>query len=560
MKSSAAIFTILCCWNLYAQPSITQPLITPRGIVNAASLIAPGLPNAAIARGSLFSLFGQRVGPAAGISASAFPLGTTLSGVSIKVTQGTASVDAIPVFVSANQINAIMPSNAPLGMAAVVVTANSQRSFAYPVQVVNSSPGIFAINSAGLGPGVFQNFIDAGNQPINSLLSPATPGQVITMWATGLGPVNYADNISPSAGDLPTQVEIFVGGKLAPKLYSGRAPCCSSTDQIVFQVPLDVPLGCWVPVMVRTEGKNSSNAATMAISSDGSACSEPGNALASQLLNSGKMGVLGLIRVNEARTTGRFRLDATFDYSSLSFRKEAATPFSFNPLIALPPPGSCTVYSGSLDRFRGPNAMFTDPGGSYLDGGTAYSMLTPRTSKTLQLSKANPFSISTLGLSIPTFQLPIKLPLVLDPGNYSLSGAGGLDVGQVRASFTMIGGLTWTNREQTSNVVRAQGLTVNWTGAPAGQTVLIIGHSIDIPNNVKALFLCTAAGTAAGSFTVPPAILGALPVSKTSLLQSRGMVYVGSAPVSSPQPFSATGLDLGAVLSLQLSGKDVRFQ
>src|SRR5258706_2204967 len=101
MRRAFALLPVFLCWDLCAQPSITQPLITPRGIVNAASLIAPGLPSGAIARGSLFSLFGQRVGPAAGVSAAAFPLQTSLAGVSIKVTQGTTSVDAIPVFVNA---------------------------------------------------------------------------------------------------------------------------------------------------------------------------------------------------------------------------------------------------------------------------------------------------------------------------------------------------------------------------------------------------------------------------------------------------------------------------
>jgi hypothetical protein len=33
----------------------------------------------------------------------------------VKITQGTTSVQAIPVFVNAAQINVIMPSNAPLG-------------------------------------------------------------------------------------------------------------------------------------------------------------------------------------------------------------------------------------------------------------------------------------------------------------------------------------------------------------------------------------------------------------------------------------------------------------
>ena len=561
MRRSCLPLLTIGLWLIAAGPTVAQPQITPRGIVSAASLAPAGLPSGAVARGSLFSIFGQRIGPATGTGAGSFPLQTTLAGVSVKVTQGTTSVDAIPVFVVASQINAIMPSNAPLGMAAVVVTVNNIKGFAYPVLVVNSNPGIFTVNSAGAGPGVFQNYIAADDQPVNSLVNSARPGQVITMWATGLGPVSYADNIAPSAGDLPTAVEIFVGGKLAPKLYSGRAPCCSSTDQIVFQVPADVPLGCWVPVIVRTEGKNTSNAATMAIAADGGACSEPSNALASQLLNSGKMGVLGLVRVNEVRTTPRTRIDATFDYSSLSFRQESRGPFAYNPLLALPPAGSCTVISGSLDRFRGPNAMFTDPvGGRYLDGGPSFSMLGPKGSRTIQIAKTNPFATAIIGVSITTFKLPIKLPALLDPGNFTFNGSGGADVGSIRAAFSLTQGLTWTNREQITTVVRSEGLTVNWSGAPSGQTIIIMGHSADISNNVKAIFLCTAAGTAAGSFTVPPAILGALPASQNALTRSKGMVYAGSAPLSSPQSFTASGLDLGAVMQLHLNGKDVRFK
>lgn len=475
-----------------------------------------------------------------------------------KVTQGANSVDAIPVFVNANQINAIMPSNAPLGMSAVVVTVNGTKSFAYPVQVVNSNPGIFAINSAGIGPGVFQNFNSSNDQPVNSLLNAATRGQAITMWLTGLGPVSYPDNISPAAGNLPTPVEIFVGGKLADKLYSGRAPCCSSTDQIVFEVPPEAPLGCWVPVMIRTEGKMSSNVTTMAISKDGGACAEPGNVLANQLLNSGKLGVVGFMRTNEVHSLAPRRLEATMDHSSFSFRQEAASPFAFNPLIALPPAGSCTVYSGTLERFRGVNAMFTDPAGKYLEGGTSFSMIAPRGSRQIQVPKTSPFLIAGLGLNVVGNPVPNFRPLLIDPGNYTFSSTGGADAGPIRAAFSVPPALTWTNREQTGIINRAQGLTVSWTGAPAGQTVLIVGESTHLPINAKAMFVCTAEGNSAGSFTVPPPILGALPAWQG--VRSRGLVYVGATPLSAPPAFTAIGIDLGAVVTLQWSAKDVRFQ
>jgi len=79
------------------------------------------------------------------VKVSSYPLGTTFGGVSVSVTQGATTVAALPVYVSAGQINAVMPSNAPLGIAAVKVTFNGQASGVAPVRIVASSPGIFTI-------------------------------------------------------------------------------------------------------------------------------------------------------------------------------------------------------------------------------------------------------------------------------------------------------------------------------------------------------------------------------------------------------------------------------
>jgi len=106
-------------------------------------IAAPGLPGGAIAQGSIFSIFGTNLGPASS-PALAFPLVTTLGGVSIKVTQGTNSVNAIPLFVSPGQINALMPSNTPLGLVSVQATLNGKTGNPSPVRVVASSLGIFS--------------------------------------------------------------------------------------------------------------------------------------------------------------------------------------------------------------------------------------------------------------------------------------------------------------------------------------------------------------------------------------------------------------------------------
>src|ERR1035438_4786285 len=121
--------TILISAFLFTALGVSaQPFINYRGVVNAASFSPPGLGGTEIARGSTFSIFGQGIGPATLAQVSSFPLPTTLAGVSVKVIQGNTSIAAFPVVVTANQVNAIMPSNAPLGRVSIQVTFNSATS------------------------------------------------------------------------------------------------------------------------------------------------------------------------------------------------------------------------------------------------------------------------------------------------------------------------------------------------------------------------------------------------------------------------------------------------
>ena len=227
-----------------------QPIVYYRGTVNAASLAPFGLPNAPIALGSIFTVFGENLGPATAQSVTAFPLSTTFNGVSISVTVNGVTTQAYPIFVSAGQVNAVMPSTVTPGLATLRLTYLTNKSNATTIQIGNSAPGVFAVSSGGYGPGIVQNFISASSEPLNSLVTPAAPGQSIVIWGTGLGPVKFPDNIAPTPGNVVTPVTITIGGQLAVNLYSGRAPCCSGVDQIVATLPANVPLGCWVPVSI----------------------------------------------------------------------------------------------------------------------------------------------------------------------------------------------------------------------------------------------------------------------------------------------------------------------
>ncbi|MCB1022497.1 MAG: hypothetical protein KDC27_21385, partial [Acidobacteria bacterium] len=111
---------------LFGATVCAQPFVYYRSIFNAASFAPSGAPNGAVAQGSIFTVFGRGLGPAAGAQAAAFPLSESVAGVSVEVCQTSTCVAALPLFVRADQINAVMPSNAPLGAASLRVTVDGE--------------------------------------------------------------------------------------------------------------------------------------------------------------------------------------------------------------------------------------------------------------------------------------------------------------------------------------------------------------------------------------------------------------------------------------------------
>jgi uncharacterized protein (TIGR03437 family) len=536
----------------FAGPLAAQiPAIRLHGIINAASYAAPGLPGGSIAQGSIFTIFGSDLGPAQGVAASAFPLGTTLSSISITVSQGSTTVAALPLYVRQDQINALMPSNTPLGWDSVRVTYNGTSSNYSPVFVVHDSPGIFTFTGTGLGPAALQNYLTASSAPSNSLLASAKPGQTEVLYLTGLGPISAPDNQAPPLGNLATPVEVWVGGVPATVTYSGRSPCCSGFDQIDFVVPDNAPQGCWVPVSVRTSHATLGNFSSMAINSNGGACSDASNSLSAPVVKGGSVGVLTLTRAAIHEDIGvNTPLDITDDFLTFNAVQQNGGAFAFAPFLSLPPPGSCTVYQGVGDFFESANVPQGSTVSGALDAGTRFQVTGPGGQKSVPLvGTAGP-----IGSFLPLYSLPNSL--FLAAGNYTVSAAGGANVAAFQAAITMPSQLTWSNRDQTTNLIRSQPLTLSWTGGAANQTVVILGGDSDLPSNSSAVFLCVAP-SGANSFTVPPAVLSAIPATQPSVLHSKSAIYLMG---SSDAPFTASGLKTAIASAVYATGKTVNFQ
>lgn len=538
---------VLVSVALVALSAAAQPFINYRGVVNAASFEGQGLPAGSIAQGSIFTIFGSNLGPAQYVRSGSYPLPAQLGGVSVSVVQGSTTLAAIPVFVLASQVSAIMPSNAPLGHVVVCVSYNNQTSNPAIVNVVGASPGLFSILSSGFGPGVVQNFVSATSQPVNTMQLTAQPLQTEILWGTGLGPVTYGDNVAPTAGDLPAQVSVLVGGQPATVAYSGRSPCCAGLDQIVFTIPANAPTGCYVPVEVSANGVVS-NAVTIAIDKAGGACTDGFNPLGAALRAGGSDGIVSAERVDDESDVGIDPPgDFTTDFLLADFQQQPGGATAFNPIASLPPLGTCTMYSGGVfDGFV--STVFFVPQGQALDGGPALQVTSSGASESVTPVSAVPqFYESILGQQpTPTGGSPLFFGF---PGAFSLTIPGGTGVLQAQVQGTTPTPLQWTNRASLSTTLnRASGLTITWSGGnPATDVALIGAWANNDAANSAALVMCVAP-IAAGSFTIPSQILATLPPTPASAVRVPAWIGLASAPLLNPGTFSAGGLNAGFLI------------
>lgn len=536
------------------------PSITAGAVVNAASFVSSALPGGAIARGAIFSMFGQNMGPTQLQVATRFPLETTLGCVSIRVTLGSTSVDAIPLAVIATQINAIMPSNAPLGDATITVTWNGRTSGSQRVKIVESSFGFFTANQNGMGPAIAQNFESQSSAPLNSPRRPLRRGQRGVAYGSGLGGITTPDN-QPAPGGAPrVTVELTLGGKPAVVEYAGRTPGFAGLDQINFVVADNTPLGCYVPLSGRIGGVVT-NTVTVAVSDDPSRCSDPSNPLGTLTTSGGKVGSIQMIRLN-----AKLQLDATTNFTNIDadvgtaifVETPAGGEFTYNPITALPPLGSCTVFSaGGVDLsglLGGQLPGNTPSAGRILDAGPALQVTGPRGAKPLPRSTdLSGLYFNVLGGAVPLLGPP-PAPLYLEAGDYTVTGPGGPDVRAFTARFQVPPSFTWSNRDALIQSTRSNGVTFNWSGGdPSTQGITILGGNLDQTSGAGAAFVCFS-DFRPGTFAVPSSITQALPLSNLQRPdQTIGFLAIGAGPAGNLPAFTAGGLDQGYAFFAQFS-------
>jgi len=201
-----------------------------------------------ISAGEIVSLFGERLGPVRGTQ----PQVDLRSGFPNRVADVQVTFDGKPgplFYVQESQINAIAPWSLAIGQAVnICVLYNGVKTNCLQRKVVDAAPGVFTVDG---------RYAAALNQDgtVNSAANPAKPGSIVSVFATGLGPLNPPQRdgaivVPPlPTNALPTTLATTAGGIFfvvvpLPTQYVGPAPFeVAGVSQVNFTVGPAVAAG-----------------------------------------------------------------------------------------------------------------------------------------------------------------------------------------------------------------------------------------------------------------------------------------------------------------------------
>jgi hypothetical protein len=200
-------------------------------------------------------------------------------------------------------------------------------------------------------------------------------------------------------------------------------------------------------------------------------------------------------------TTVSGQVQAQFGNASQSFvAANAAQVSDMNIDVS---PGSCVVNNICLGSSCNGGGGGNSSGITLLNAGASVTF-TPPTGSPIVLASQTAGSYQASGTSL------------LPPGTYTVTnGTGGTNIGPISVNFTVPPFATWSNQNALNNATaaRANGLTITWTGGGTSEASYIDiqgGSSFNTSTQSFVGWEC-AAPISAGTFTVPPSVLLAVP-------------------------------------------------
>jgi uncharacterized protein (TIGR03437 family) len=546
-------------------------------VVNYGSRIGTGLPGAGIAQGAIFAVTGDGLGPSQAVQAS-FPLPSAagLAGVAITITASDGkTTNALMVYASPSEVDAILPSGTPFGSATVTVTS-AGTSASLPITVVQSAFGIFT------GTGAF-NVASDGPTSVNTPYQSAQPGQTVMISGTGLGAISSDETLSGASDDVPNaNITVWVGLTQATLQGFGRGFCCSGInpnfpipsgvagwDVIAFNIPQGVQ-GCQVSVTVQN-GSYVSNVLLIAVAQGGGTCPEAaaingGNPVV--VSGRSKTGLIEMLHMVATQSVGTATVVTTSDSATALF---PVVDYGPNP-VTIPSfsaqlqasVGSCFVTSSRVDRsiaIVAPPTSTPSVPITFLDAGSALNSTAPDVTEAIK-NQNNIYNATAVQVAILLRGSPPSGggdALFLAPGPYMLdNGSGGADIGPFITNLQNPTPVSWDNMGDLVAVDRSQGVTVTWSGGDPNGVISIVGGSGATQGTVSyaGVFGCYAQASA-GQFTVPPFITLLLPSTGTAAEGGSGTLSLNAVITGQ---ITIPGVDITSYFAQQGVGTTTTFQ
>lgn len=210
-------------------------------------------PEEVVAPGSIISIYGTKLAPHLQVGPTN-PLMQTLLGTTVMVDGRILAL----LFVSPEQINAVLHPDTPEGKHEVIISRPGELDITAEIEVRRNAPGLF---TRVFDERLFAMAAHEDGSPVTPD-SPARQGETVTIYGTGFGPY---DKVAPYGFPLPESpefrlvdpVEVFAGDLLLEPVFVGGAPEFSGTDVIRLRIGDELPGGSTVELKVRINGRES---------------------------------------------------------------------------------------------------------------------------------------------------------------------------------------------------------------------------------------------------------------------------------------------------------------
>jgi uncharacterized protein (TIGR03437 family) len=255
MRGTAQLF-------LLQSIGLVPPAVTAAGLVNGASFAA-----GPVAPGSLVSLFGTGLSLNT-LAANSVPLPVSLGGTAVTMD----GIGAPIVYMSSGQINFQVPwEENGKSTGQLVVGAPGFTETPVKLPLAQYAPGVFTVGSNNQAAALVANTAILA-APVGTATGsrPANRGESISIYCTGLGPVNNqpptgaAAPGGPAFATTPVNPMVTLGGESLNVSFSGLAPGFVGLYQVNAAIPSDATTGPAVPLIISIGG-SASNTATIAV-------------------------------------------------------------------------------------------------------------------------------------------------------------------------------------------------------------------------------------------------------------------------------------------------------